>query len=154
LQFNDSVFSLLAMLCDTRWALQLPGGVPVAHAVPKLAVAGACLAALLAVILLRVNTLRSFHIVTGVFLILSPVVYPHYVAFMVPFLCFYPNPGWMLLSATVLLSYWGGLTGAGHGAVSTSLRLIEYLPAFAAMVAGPLVVYLAPPPPAAPARKP
>ncbi|MBI5688098.1 MAG: hypothetical protein HZC54_23745 [Verrucomicrobia bacterium] len=153
LQFNDSAFSLLAMLFDTDWTLLLPGGVQVAHAVPKLIVAGACLAALVAVILLRVNTIRSFYIVTGVFLLFSPVVYPHYVAFLVPFLCFYPNPGWMLLSATVLLSYWGGLTGSGHGEVSTGVRMIEYLPAFAMMVAGPVVAYLLPPQPQAEARR-
>ena len=146
LQFNDSVFGLLAMLFDTNWTLQLPGGVPVAHAVPKLVVAGACLASLVAVVLLRVNTVRSFYIVTGVFLFFSPVVYPHYVAFMVPLLCFYPNPGWMLLSATVVLSYWGGLTGSGHGEVSTTAKLIEYLPAFVAMLAGPAITYFQPPP--------
>ncbi|MFA6560334.1 MAG: hypothetical protein WCV00_00315 [Verrucomicrobiia bacterium] len=141
LQFNDSGFSVLAMLCDTRWTPQLPGGVPLAHAVPKLIAAGAWLAVLLAVIVLRMNTIRSFYILTGVFLFFSPVVYPHYVAFLVPFLCFYPNPGWMLLSATVLLSYWGGLAGSGHGAVSVGVRMIEYLPAFAAMVAGPVMAY-------------
>jgi hypothetical protein len=139
LRFNDSAFGLLAMVFDSNWTLQLPGGVPLAHAVPKLIVAGSCLAALLAVIVLRMNTIRSFYIVTGVFLFLSPAVYPHYVAFVVPFLCFYPNAGWLLLSATVLLGYWGG-----QGAISTGVRLLEYLPAFVAMVAGTVMTYLSP----------
>jgi hypothetical protein len=144
LRFNDSAFGLLAMVFDSSWTLQLPSGVPLAHAVPKLIVAGSCLAALLAVIVLRMNTIRSFYIVTGVFLFLSPAVYPHYVAFVVPFLCFYPNAGWLLLSATVLLSYSGGLAGPSQGAASTSIRLLEYLPAFAAMVAGTVMTYLSP----------
>lgn len=148
LQFNDSAFSVLAMLCDTHWTPQLPGGVPLAHAVPKLIAAGAWLAVLLAVIVLRMNTIRSFYILTGVFLFFSPVVYPHYVAFLVPFLCFYPNPGWMLLSATVLLSYWVGFAAPspGHSVVSGSVRMIEYLPVFAVMVAGSAMAYLTPPP--------
>ncbi|MCX6910975.1 MAG: hypothetical protein NTY01_23435 [Verrucomicrobia bacterium] len=148
LRFNDSAFGLLAALFDTNWTPQLPGGVPLTHAVPKLIAAGLWLAALVAVIVLRVNTIRSFYIVTGVFLLLSPVLHPHYVAFVVPFLCFYPNPGWMLLSATVLLSYWSGLAGASaeHGPVSLAVRMFEYLPALAAMVAGWAMTYLSPPP--------
>ncbi|MFZ2641974.1 MAG: hypothetical protein WA117_13330 [Verrucomicrobiia bacterium] len=146
LQFNDSMFSVLAALFDTRWTPQLPGGVSVAHAIPKLMAAGACLTALLVLIVLRVNTIRSFYIVTGVFLLFSPVVYPHYVAFLVPFLCFYPSPGWMLLSATVLLSYWGGLADPDRGGVSLGVRLLEYLPALAAMATGWAMTYLMPPP--------
>ncbi|OHE76579.1 MAG: hypothetical protein A2107_11905 [Verrucomicrobia bacterium GWF2_62_7] len=121
---------------------------PLAHAVPKLIAAGAWLAVLLAVIVLRMNTIRSFYILTGVFLFFSPVVYPHYVAFLVPFLCFYPNPGWMLLSATVLLSYWVGFAAPspGHSVVSGSVRMIEYLPVFAVMVAGSAMAYLTLPP--------
>jgi hypothetical protein len=146
LRFNDSVFGALTVVFGTSWIPQLPGGVPLEHAVPKLIAAGLWLAALVAMIMLRVNTIRSFYILTGVFLFLSPVVYPHYVAFVVPFLCFYPNAGWMLLSATVVLSYWTGLTAAAanHGAVPLFIRMIEYLPAFAAMVAGWAIAYLSP----------
>jgi hypothetical protein len=73
-------------------------------------------------------------------------VYPHYVAFLVPFLCFYPSPGWMLLSATVLLSYWGGLADPDRGGVPLGVRLLEYLPAFAVMTTSWAVTYLLPPP--------
>ncbi len=147
-QFNDSAFSVLTMLFDTNWTLQLPGGVPLAHAVPKLIAAGVWLAALLAVIVLRVNTIRSFYILTGVFLLFSPAVYPSYVAFLVPFLCFYPNPGWMLLSATVLLSYWAGFAGMGpeHGVGWRNVRMIEYLPAYALMAVSWAAAYFTPAP--------
>lgn len=145
LQFNDSLFGALVAVFDTGWTPLLSGGVPVAHAIPKLIVAGGCLVVLLVLILLRVNTIRSYYTVTGVFLLLSPVVYPHYVAFLVPFLCFYPSPGWMLLSATVLLSYWGGLTAPNHDKVSLGVRMLEYLPALVAMATGWAMTYLMPP---------
>ena len=148
LQYNDSVFSILTALFDTNWTLQLPGGVPLTHAVPKLIAAGVWMAALLAVIILRVNTIRAFYILTGVFLFFSPAVYPYDVAFLVPFLCFYPNAGWMLLSATVLLSYWAKIAGLGpeHDVAWRNIRVIEYLPAFAMMALSWAAAYWIPQP--------
>ena len=155
LRFNDSAFSVLVMMFDTSWTPQLPGGVPLVHAVPKMIAAGIWLAALIAVIVLRMNTIRSFYVLTGLFLFFSPVVYSHDVAFLVPFLCFHPNPGWLLLSATVLLSYWTGFAGVGigHDTAPRYIRMIEYLPVFAAMAAGWAMTYLSPAPQAETKRK-
>ncbi len=42
---------------------------------------------------------------TGAVLLFSPTLFPWYLVWIVPFLCFFPNPAWLLLSGLSFLSY-------------------------------------------------
>ncbi|NKB70696.1 MAG: hypothetical protein GKR89_26800 [Candidatus Latescibacteria bacterium] len=43
--------------------------------------------------------------VLGTYLLLSPVLYPWYLLWILPFLSFFPRPSWMLFSGLVFLAY-------------------------------------------------
>ncbi len=51
------------------------------------------------------NILRVAYLITSVLLLISPTLHPWYVVWIIPFLCFYPNPGWFIFSGLVLLTY-------------------------------------------------
>jgi hypothetical protein len=53
----------------------------------------------------RSDFLRYSYLVIGCALLLSPTVYPWYVCWIVPFLCFYPNRAWILFTFLVVASY-------------------------------------------------
>ena len=42
---------------------------------------------------------------TGAVLLFSPTLFPWYLVWIIPFLCFFPNPAWLLLSGLSVLSY-------------------------------------------------
>jgi len=46
------------------------------------------------------DPLWSSLILTGGVLLLSPTAYPWYFTWSIPFLCFYPNAAWLLMSVT------------------------------------------------------
>lgn len=69
-------------------------------------VLGGCLAAgTVAVSVSRMPPVQSAYYVTGLFLALTPTLHPWYVVWIVPFLCFYGNRGWIALSGIVVLGY-------------------------------------------------
>ena len=49
--------------------------------------------------------LRQLFWLTGAVLLFSPTLYPWYLVWIIPYLCFYPNPAWLLLSGLSVLSY-------------------------------------------------
>lgn len=49
--------------------------------------------------------LRQLYWLTGAVLLFSPTLFPWYLVWIVPFLCFFPNPAWLLLSGLSVLSY-------------------------------------------------
>lgn len=49
--------------------------------------------------------LRQLYWLTGAVLLFSPTLFPWYLVWIVPFLCFFPNPAWLLLSGLSFLSY-------------------------------------------------
>ena len=49
--------------------------------------------------------LRQIYGLTGALLLFSPTLFPWYLVWIVPFLCFFPNPAWLLLSGLSFLSY-------------------------------------------------
>jgi len=63
----------------------------------------------------------------GVVLLL-PTLHPWYVLWVLPFAAVYLSRGWLVFAALVPLSYL-----AGDGDVSMTLRLAQYVPAFAIM---------------------
>jgi len=122
---NASLFELVA------WA---SGSDAVAGVVAVLAVAG------LAVFLYRTEAepLRASFILLAAVLLVSPSVFPWYVVWLVPFLCFYPNPAVLLWSATVLVSYHVVMDyrALGLWRYSPALAWLEYVPVYALLAGG------------------
>lgn len=116
---NDSLFHVLYSLTGSLDFSKL--------------IAGAAVAALIGGLLYRrVPPLRASYLTIGTILLLSPTVHPWYVMWLVPYLCFFPSPAWLLLTATIALSYhapflaspgepWKELTG---------FKVLEYAPFF------------------------
>jgi hypothetical protein len=73
---------------------------------------------------------RYTYLVIGAVLLLSPTVYPWYLCWIVPFLCFYVSRGWLFLTGAVVLSYtvWIGFHRDGVWEVSGGVLLLEYVP--------------------------
>ncbi len=84
----------------------------------------------------RMEPLRASYLLVGAVLLLSPSVFPWYVTWLVPFLCFFPNPGFLLFTATVLLSYHAliGYTAGGRWEYQSWLVWLEYLPVYALLL--------------------
>jgi hypothetical protein len=53
----------------------------------------------------RLDSVRAACILFGAILMLSPNANPWYFTWLVPFLAFFPNPAWLLLTVLQLLSY-------------------------------------------------
>jgi hypothetical protein len=116
---NDGLFHLL---------VEITGDLDTAKAI-----AAGLFAGLMGFLLLRKTPpLRACYVATGGLLLLSSTVHPWYVLWIVPFLCFYPNPAWLLFTGTVVLSYHAAfLTPAGMAWTEQILiKLLEYGPFF------------------------
>ena len=74
---------------------------------------------------------RAIFLFTGVVLVLQPSMHPWYILWILPWLCLYPSPAWLLLTGLIPLAY---LDAAW-------VRWVEYLPFYALLLAG-LVVEL------------
>lgn len=53
----------------------------------------------------RAESMRAAYLLFGTILLLSPNGYSWYFTWMVPLLCFFPNPAWLLLTVLQFLSY-------------------------------------------------
>ncbi|MBI3292750.1 MAG: hypothetical protein HYZ73_08095 [Elusimicrobia bacterium] len=75
-------------------------------------------------------------VMLGAGLLCSPVVHPWYVVWIIPFLCFYPRPGWILFSGLVVLSYVVllryDLTKTWE--LDPWVRVVEYVPLYMALL--------------------
>jgi hypothetical protein len=120
---NDSLFALL---------YQATGSLDLSKAL-----AAGLLGGLVAFLLLRkVPPLRGCYLAIGAILLFTTTVHPWYLIWIVPYLCFYTNPAWLLLTGTVILSYHAPyLTPPGQPWVEHNLyKLLEYGPFFALLV--------------------
>lgn len=121
-------------LVDWVFALLTPS-----HALAARRVCGAALAAWLALMLFRqrradtpVGAFDSSFLALAAFYLLSPVLYPWYLSWTVPFLCLRPRPGWLILTGTVFLFY--AHVYAGSHATIPWVTALEYgLPVCAAV---------------------
>ncbi|MDH3215682.1 MAG: hypothetical protein OEN01_05240 [Candidatus Krumholzibacteria bacterium] len=85
----------------------------------------------------RLNDLvRYSYRVLGIALLLSPTIYPWYLCWIVPFLCFHPSRAWLLLTGAIVISYWVWVSFAatGNWEVGIRLLLIEYVPFLSILV--------------------
>jgi hypothetical protein len=58
-----------------------------------------------AVSLKPIPAIQATYYVLGMFIILTPTLHPWYVVWIVPFLCFYGNRGWLAMSGLIVLAY-------------------------------------------------
>lgn len=84
----------------------------------------------------RKSLLEQCYWMVGITLLCSPNLFPWYVIWIVPFLCFFPNPAWLLLTSTIALSYsvlidWWTL-GVWHQ--NQELLALEFLPFYGMML--------------------
>lgn len=117
---NDSAFRLLHMIVPSRQNAALVA-------------AGAVLVLLAYVLLRRTSPLHAGLILTGGILLLSPNAFPWYFTWLVPYLCFFPKPSWLLMSLTSVLGYAPVIPYAAGQPFRDSpfLLLVEYLPVYA-----------------------
>lgn len=89
---NASLFTLLRILS---------GHADVAAGIGEGIVAGLALWAAAR----RLEPERAAYLIFGAILMLTPNAYPWYFTWIIPFLCFFPNPAWLLLTVLQFLSY-------------------------------------------------
>jgi len=97
-------------------------------------VAGILLILLIAYVLkARMDIFRAGLTVLAGLLFLSSNAFPWYFTWIVPFLCFCPSPGLLLLTVTSVLGYSPVIAYAAGGPFSNSslMQILEYLPVFA-----------------------
>jgi len=82
--------------------------------------------------LTNTEPLRASYALLAAVLLLSPSVFPWYVTWLVPFLCFFPHPAWLLFTVTVLLSYHVliDFTALGLWHYDPWLVGLEYIPVY------------------------
>jgi hypothetical protein len=78
------------------------------------------------------DLLRYVFRVVACALLLSPTVYPWYLCWIVPFLCFYRSVAWFYLTGAVLASYWVWMLGEWR--LPTGFLTMEYVPFYALLV--------------------
>lgn len=91
-RFNDSIFSIIYFLTNS---LEFSKGIVVA----------AFLMLAFVVYLREVPILKGAMILIGGALLLTTTLQPWYLLWIIPFLCFYPNRAWILLTGLIMLSY-------------------------------------------------
>ena len=123
-RFNDSVFSIIFFLTDSL-------------NVSKVIVA-TLFAGLVAYCAIRItDPFRAAFILLGAYLVLTPTVQPWYLVWIIPFLCLYPNPAWILLSGLIVLSYHVviGFVLTGDWHEETWVRYVQYVPFYGLLIA-------------------
>jgi len=117
---NDSLFRLLLLAGNSKPQAGL--------------IAGVFLAALVLFALKqRLEPLRASLFLIAALLLLSPNAFPWYFTWTIPFLCFYPNAPWLLMSVTCVLGYAPLIAySAGFAYQDSPLILaLEYTPVLA-----------------------
>ncbi|MFQ5876629.1 MAG: hypothetical protein ACE5JH_02890 [Acidobacteriota bacterium] len=105
---------------------------PLARAISAAAIAG------VAVWIVRrdLHPLRGAYLLTGAILLLSPVLHPWYLLWLLPWLALFPSRPWILLSGLAALAY-ANLGAPGRAAEPCPwVRWIEYLPFYGGIALG------------------
>ena len=120
---NASLFSVLKVFSGSAdWASGIGAGIVVALALWAAA--------------RRLEPERAAYLIFGAILLLSPNAYSWYFTWIIPFLCFFPNPAWILLTILQFLSYHTlvryGILGEWHW--SPLMISLTYVPFYGWMV--------------------
>jgi hypothetical protein len=116
-RFNDSIFSAIYFLTGS---LELSKGIVVT----------AFLMLVFVIHRRSIPILKSAMILIGGSLLLTTTLQPWYLLWIVPFLCFYPNRAWILLTGLIMLSYHVLIQYAGNGVWEESMwiKIAIYAP--------------------------
>ncbi len=78
------------------------------------------------------DLLRCSFLIVGCALLLTPTLYPWYLCWIIPFLCFYPSRAWLYLSGAIAASYWVWVVynTTGRWEPGAITIMIEYIPFF------------------------
>lgn len=84
----------------------------------------------------RTEPLRACYLLLASLLLVAPSVFPWYVTWLVPFLCFFPNPGLLAWTATAWLGYHVLIDYEATGAwrYTPWLVWLEYVPVYALLL--------------------
>lgn len=84
------------------------------------------------------DVLRASYLLIGLLLCISYSVFPWYIIWIVPFLCLWPNPAWLLLSVTAFLGHHVVIAyqATGEWRYSPFMLALEYAPFYALLLAG------------------
>lgn len=117
---NDSAFRLIRMIIPSKQNAEWIA-------------AGVVLVLLAYVMMRRTSALQAGLILTGGILLVSPNAFPWYFTWLVPYLCFFPKPSWLLMSLTCVLGYAPVVPYAAGQPFRDSpfLLIVEYLPVYA-----------------------
>ncbi len=140
LQCGTSVFGPLTA-CFTQWQfggsffplLEMVAGGVVARVIAGLLFAAVILWAAIPGRKVLPDVFLRLFVVFGAFVILTPALFPWYLVWLVPFVVYYRNIPFLVLSGTVLLSYYG-LSGFYHTGVWLEpwwIALLQYVPFYA-----------------------
>jgi hypothetical protein len=113
---NDSVFHLIRWIIPSKQNAEW--------------FAAALLAVLLGYVVSKVKSPRAAGLIlTGRVLLLSPNAFPWYFTWLVPYLCFFSTPSWLLMSITSVLGHAPVVTYAAGQEYRDSplLLMLEYL---------------------------
>ncbi len=82
------------------------------------------------------DVVRYAYLVTGCALLVSPTLYPWYLCWLIPFLCFYASRAWLFLTGAIALSYmvWPVFRETGVWRIGWGVLLIEYVPFFVLLI--------------------
>ena len=80
--------------------------------------------------------LSALCMVIAALLLLSPVLYPWYLCWLLPFLAVFPNRSWLMLSAMIAVSYQVLIdyTQSGLWQEQLWVRLVQYVPFYALLL--------------------
>ena len=97
-EFGDSFIDNASLFLVLRW---LTGSIAWARRIGEVVVAGLAVA----VAARKLDPLRAAYLLFGAILLLSQNTFSWYFVWIVPLLCFFPNPAWLLLTILQFLSY-------------------------------------------------
>jgi hypothetical protein len=84
----------------------------------------------------RLEPERAAYLIFGVILLFTPNAFPWYFTWIIPFLCFFPSPAWILLTILQFLSYHVlidyGILGQWHW--NPFMVALTYIPFYAMLI--------------------
>lgn len=124
-RFNDSLFTL---------SLYLTGSLEYS----KVFIGALFLLTVLIRFVQPPDPIKTAYVLIGAYLLLTPTFQPWYMVWIIPFLCLFPNPAWILLSGLVMASYHVLILFAQIGVWKEAewIRLVQFLPFYCLLLWG------------------
>ncbi len=82
------------------------------------------------------DILRLSYLLVSASLLLAPTVHPWYFVWIIPFLCFYPHPAFLVWNLTIILSYtvWRRYSHDAVWDLHPGIQILEYLPVYTLLI--------------------